>query len=94
MTANTVQDHAMAAVSVADAKDRLPALLQAAERGEVTTITRYGRPVAELRAIDTSSAPPPLTGAAALAWLDAALARAGLPVEAEAVALVVAMREA
>jgi antitoxin (DNA-binding transcriptional repressor) of toxin-antitoxin stability system len=38
-------------VSVAEAKDRLSALLNAAEAGETVTITRHGRPVAELKAI-------------------------------------------
>ena len=41
----------MTAYSVADAKNRLPALIAAAERGEAVTITRYGKPVAELRPI-------------------------------------------
>lgn len=45
----------MTAYSVADAKNRLPALIAAAERGEAVTITRYGKPVAELKPI----APPP-----------------------------------
>jgi prevent-host-death family protein len=38
----------MATVSVAEAKDRLTALLNAAEAGERITITRHGKPVAEL----------------------------------------------
>jgi antitoxin (DNA-binding transcriptional repressor) of toxin-antitoxin stability system len=41
---------AMATVSVAEAKDRLAALISAAEAGETITITRHGKPVAELRA--------------------------------------------
>jgi prevent-host-death family protein len=41
----------MASVSVAEAKDRLTSLLTAAEAGETITITRHGRPVAELRPI-------------------------------------------
>jgi prevent-host-death family protein len=41
----------MTTYSVADAKNRLPALIAAAERGESVTITRYGKPVAELRAV-------------------------------------------
>jgi antitoxin (DNA-binding transcriptional repressor) of toxin-antitoxin stability system len=40
----------MTTVSVAEAKDRLAALLTAAEAGETITITRHGKPVAELRA--------------------------------------------
>jgi prevent-host-death family protein len=39
----------MTTVSVAEAKDRLAALLSAAEAGETITITRHGKPVAELR---------------------------------------------
>jgi prevent-host-death family protein len=46
----------MTAYSVADAKNRLPALIAAAERGEAVTITRYGKPVAELRPV--APAPP------------------------------------
>jgi antitoxin (DNA-binding transcriptional repressor) of toxin-antitoxin stability system len=40
----------MRTVSVAEAKDKLAALLSAAEAGETITITRHGKPVAELRA--------------------------------------------
>ena len=39
-------------VSVAEAKNRLPALIRAMEEGETIVITRNGRPVAQL-------APPP-----------------------------------
>lgn len=41
----------MTAYSVAEAKNRLPALIAAAERGEAVTITRYGKPVAELKPV-------------------------------------------
>ena len=34
--------------SIAQAKDRLSALVQAAERGEVVTVTRRGKPVARV----------------------------------------------
>lgn len=47
----------MTTYSVADAKNRLPALIAAAERGETVTITRYGKPVAELRPIAPAPAP-------------------------------------
>lgn len=47
----------MTAYSVAEAKNRLPALIAAAERGETVTITRYGKPVAELKPI--APVPPP-----------------------------------
>ena len=39
-------------VSVAEARSRLPGLIRAVEAGEQVTITRHGRPVAQL-------APPP-----------------------------------
>lgn len=42
----------MGTYSVAEAKDRLPALIAAAERGEGVTITRYGKPVAEIRPVE------------------------------------------
>lgn len=35
-------------VSVAEAKNRLPELIKAAERGETVTICRYGEPVADI----------------------------------------------
>ncbi len=39
----------MITVGAFDAKTRLSELLDAVERGDVVTITRHGRPVAELR---------------------------------------------
>ncbi len=39
----------MAAYSVAEAKNRLPALIDKALEGEEVVITRHGKPVAELR---------------------------------------------
>jgi prevent-host-death family protein len=42
---------AMSSYSVAEARDKLSSLLDKAERGEVVTITRHGRPVAELRGV-------------------------------------------
>ncbi|TCZ63223.1 type II toxin-antitoxin system Phd/YefM family antitoxin [Roseicella aquatilis] len=41
----------MPSTTGADARDRLPALLNASKRGECVTVTRHGRPVAELRPI-------------------------------------------
>jgi antitoxin (DNA-binding transcriptional repressor) of toxin-antitoxin stability system len=38
----------MITVSVAEAKSKLPELLRAVETGERVTITRHGKPVAEL----------------------------------------------
>jgi prevent-host-death family protein len=35
-------------VSTANAKNKLPELLRAAEQGELITITRHGKPVAQL----------------------------------------------
>ena len=39
-------------VSIAEAKNRLPELIRAVERGEKVVITRHGKPVAQI-------APPP-----------------------------------
>ncbi|MFC7475880.1 type II toxin-antitoxin system Phd/YefM family antitoxin [Dankookia sp. GCM10030260] len=41
----------MASYSVAEARDRLPALLAAAERGEAVTITRRGKPIVEFKPV-------------------------------------------
>ena len=41
----------MASYSVAEARDRLPALLAAAERGEPVTITRRGKPIVEFKPV-------------------------------------------
>jgi antitoxin (DNA-binding transcriptional repressor) of toxin-antitoxin stability system len=40
-------------VSIAEAKNRLPELIRAVERGEQVTIRRHGRPVAQI------TLPPP-----------------------------------
>jgi prevent-host-death family protein len=83
----------MTAYSVADAKNRLPALIAAAERGESVTITRYGKPVAELRAI--APAPKPRMTAEEHARFFAELdARALPPLGEDAGALVRRMRDA
>ena len=37
--------------SIAEAKNRLPSLVAASERGKRITITRHGKPVAELRPV-------------------------------------------
>lgn len=37
-------------VSIAEAKNRLPELIRAAEQGEQIVITRHGKPVAQLTA--------------------------------------------
>lgn len=58
----------MATYSVAEAKNRLPALIDKAIEGEQVVITRHGKPVAELR----PAAPPPAKPSKALyEWLRA-----------------------
>lgn len=44
----------MARYGVAEAKDGLPALIDKALAGEEVVITRHGRPVVELRAVETT----------------------------------------
>lgn len=61
----------MSSYSVADAKNNLPALLSASERGEHVTITRYGRPVAELRPVVGG---PKRVTSASIDWLESQLA--------------------
>ena len=62
---------AMPHYSVADAENRLPSLVSASERGERVTITRYGRPVAELRPVAQGRK---RVGAASIDWLERQLA--------------------
>jgi len=52
--------------SVADAKNRLPELIDRALKGEDVVITRHGRPVVELKPIPL---PPRPVSAADLDWL-------------------------
>jgi prevent-host-death family protein len=47
----------MAKHSVADAKNNLPELIDRALAGEDVTITRHGRPVAELRPVGPAAGP-------------------------------------
>jgi len=54
--------------SVADAKNRLPELIDRALKGEGVVITRHGRPVVELKPIPE---PPRRLSPAALDWLAA-----------------------
>jgi antitoxin (DNA-binding transcriptional repressor) of toxin-antitoxin stability system len=56
----------MSIYSVADAKDRLPELIELALKGESIVITRDGQPVAELKPIFK---PARKVSAAALNWL-------------------------
>lgn len=79
--------------SVAETKNRLPALIAAAERGETITITRYGKPVAELRPVT----PAPRQAMTPANWdaLFAAVDALGLPpCEEDAATLVRRMRAA
>ena len=62
---------AMTRNSVADAENRLPSLVSASECGERVTITRYGRPVAELRPVAQGRK---RVGAASIDWLERQLA--------------------
>jgi prevent-host-death family protein len=55
----------MAEYSVADAKNRLPTLIDKAEAGEHVVITRHGHPVVELRPV--AAAKP--RSASSYAWL-------------------------
>jgi prevent-host-death family protein len=64
----------MSTHSVAEAKNKLPELIDRALAGEGIVITRHGRPVVELRPIQKQ--PGPITDEA-LAWL--AAQRAKLP---------------
>ena len=63
----------MASDSVAEAKDKSPALLNAVERGKAVTITRCGKPVANLTAVMNVSRLADLNAMAAildrLAWV-------------------------
>ena len=47
----------MTAYSVADAKNRLPSLIDKALAGEQVIITRRGKPVVELRPVSRPAAP-------------------------------------
>jgi prevent-host-death family protein len=78
----------MTTVSIAQAKDGLPALVSAAQAGETVTITRHGKPVAALRAIDGASTCDP----ASIDWVRQQLA--ALPrVRTSGAAAVRAMRD-
>jgi prevent-host-death family protein len=61
----------MPKVSIAEAKDRLAALVGAAEAGETIVITRHGKPVAELRPV----AGPVICSPASLDWIEDQLKR-------------------
>jgi prevent-host-death family protein len=59
----------MAVFSVAEAKDRLPALISAAQAGETVTITRHGAPVVELRSLKAAAGVDP----ASIDWISSQL---------------------
>lgn len=56
----------MSAYSVADAKNRLPSLIDKAVAGEEVIITRHGKPVVELRATPAAVKMPTKEGFARL----------------------------
>jgi len=79
----------MSTHSVADAKNRLPELIDRALQGEYVVITRHGRPVAELRPVPK---PGRKISPAALDWL--AERRVGAkPATEDAGALLSCMRD-
>jgi prevent-host-death family protein len=79
----------MSTHSVADAKKRLPELIDRALKGESVVITRHGRPIAELKPIPQ---PAQKVSAAALDWL--AARRVGAkPADEDAGAFVSRMRD-
>jgi prevent-host-death family protein len=83
----------MASYGVAEAKNNFTHLLDRVQAGESITITRHGKPIAELRGTPASSSK--LTGAERQAWYDAFVKRreARPMVSIDAVELVRAMRD-
>jgi antitoxin (DNA-binding transcriptional repressor) of toxin-antitoxin stability system len=67
-------DDTMAVYGVAEAKNNFTHLLDRVEKGESITITRHGKPVAELRAT-TRPVTPKLTPEERRAWYDAFVER-------------------
>ncbi|HME27094.1 MAG TPA: type II toxin-antitoxin system prevent-host-death family antitoxin [Acetobacteraceae bacterium] len=59
----------MATYSVAEAKNRLPALIDKAIEGEEVVITRHGKPVAELHPRHQPSVKPSKAARPMLEWL-------------------------
>jgi prevent-host-death family protein len=78
----------MATVSIAEAKDRLPALVSAAQGGETITITRHGKPVAELRPLSG----PVQCDPKSIDWIEAQLAKMPQP-KTDSLALLRQMRD-
>lgn len=83
----------MASYGVAEAKNNFTHLLDRVQEGESITITKHGKPIAELRAPPAS--PPPLTGEQRQAWYDEFIKRreARPMASVDAVDLVRAMRD-
>ncbi len=83
----------MASYGVAEAKNNFTQLLDRVQGGESITITKHGKPIAELRAPRTSS--PKLTGQERQAWYDEFVKRreARPMASVDAVDLVRAMRD-
>ena len=55
---HTSEELDVTAYGVAEAKNTLPKLIDRALQGEEVVITRHGKPVAELRAVQRRPAPP------------------------------------
>ena len=77
----------MSSVSIAEAKDSLPQLVSAAQAGETITITRHGRPVAQISAIAPAACAP-----RSISWIEVQLAALPRPATDPA-ALLRAMRD-
>jgi prevent-host-death family protein len=63
--AKFISTRTMTTYSVADARNRLPRLIDRARDGEEVVITRHGKPVAELR----PASPRPAAPTGTYAWL-------------------------
>jgi prevent-host-death family protein len=79
----------VASYTVAEAKNRFPALLKAAERGESVTITRHGKPVGELRGLVEEG---PRVTQESLDWLKVRL-KGMTPASEDSVTLINRMRD-
>lgn len=75
--------------SIAEAKDRLPELIERALNGEGVVITRHGRPIVELRPVELSTRALP---SEAIDWLAQRRVGRHIPTQ-DAAALVRLMRD-
>jgi antitoxin (DNA-binding transcriptional repressor) of toxin-antitoxin stability system len=80
----------MASHSIAEAKDRLPELIDLALKGEEVVITQHGRPMVELKAITASVRP---ISPEALDWLAAHRVKPGTVPAEDAGTLLSRMRD-